>query len=107
MRISDWSSDVCSSDLWKPARVYGPIPLCPNKKSSAHKYVDEESSMAKPDLSRRRFMKTAVVAGIIAYIAPFGSTAYAALFDEKRLTPISLDRSEESREGNEGVSTVR
>src|SRR3546814_6663766 len=21
MRISDWSSDVCSSDLWKPSRI--------------------------------------------------------------------------------------
>jgi CO/xanthine dehydrogenase Mo-binding subunit len=47
--------------------------------------------MAKPDLSRRAFMKTAVVAGITAYIAPFGSTAYAALFDDERLTPVRWD----------------
>ena len=45
--------------------------------------------MANLDPSRRRFMKTAVIAGITAYIAPFGSTAYAALFDDKRLTPVS------------------
>src|SRR3546814_14567461 len=27
MRISDWSSDVCSSDLWRVAAVFGPVLL--------------------------------------------------------------------------------
>src|SRR3546814_7972777 len=27
MRISDWSSDVCSSDLWRVAAVFGPLLL--------------------------------------------------------------------------------
>ena len=43
------------------------------------------------DSSRRRFLKTTVIAGVTAYIAPFGSQAYAALFDEKLLLPISWD----------------
>src|SRR3546814_10453603 len=29
MRISDWSSDVCSSDLPKPARAAAPAPASP------------------------------------------------------------------------------
>ncbi|GAB2905277.1 molybdopterin-dependent oxidoreductase [Paralcaligenes sp. KSB-10] len=47
--------------------------------------------MANLNPSRRRFLKTTVIAGITAYIAPFGSAAYAALFDEKILTPIDWD----------------
>ena len=42
-------------------------------------------------LSRRQFLKTATLAGITTYIAPFGSTAYAALFEQKLLTPIRWD----------------
>lgn len=41
--------------------------------------------------SRRRFLKTTTVAGITAYIAPFASPAYAALFEQKNLTPIQWD----------------
>src|SRR5690606_296161 len=44
-------------------------------------------------LSRRQFLKTATLAGITTYIAPFGSTAYAALFEQKLLTPMRWDPS--------------
>ena len=47
--------------------------------------------MAGLDLSRRRFLKTTTIAGITAYIAPFGSSAYAALFEQKLLTPVRWD----------------
>ncbi len=44
--------------------------------------------MAALDLSRRQFLKATTIAGITAYIAPFGSAAHAALFDQKLLTPV-------------------
>lgn len=47
--------------------------------------------MGHPDLARRNFLKVSVIAGVSAYIAPFGSKAYAALFEEKLLTPVQWD----------------
>jgi len=47
--------------------------------------------MAKLDLSRRSFLKAGVMAGVSVYIAPFGSRAFAALFEEKILTPLQWD----------------
>jgi CO/xanthine dehydrogenase Mo-binding subunit len=42
-------------------------------------------------LSRRSFLKASVIAGVSVYIAPMGSRAFAALFEEKILTPVSWD----------------
>lgn len=47
--------------------------------------------MSSSTLSRRQFLKVATLAGITTYIAPFGSTAYAALFEQKLLTPMRWD----------------
>lgn len=47
--------------------------------------------MARLDPSRRRFLKASSIAGLTAYIAPFGSSAYAALFDQQLLTPVPWD----------------
>jgi len=47
--------------------------------------------MGHPDLARRNFLKVSVIAGVSVYIAPFGSKAYAALFEEKLLTPVQWD----------------
>jgi CO/xanthine dehydrogenase Mo-binding subunit len=44
--------------------------------------------MAAPALSRRAFLKASVIAGVSVYVAPLGSKAYAALFEEKILTPV-------------------
>jgi len=41
--------------------------------------------------SRRRFLKASSIAGITAYIAPFGSSAYAALFEQKLVVPVPWD----------------
>lgn len=41
------------------------------------------------DASRRSFLRTSVVAGVSVYLAPLGSPAFAALFEEKLLTPIA------------------
>ncbi|WP_322030462.1 xanthine dehydrogenase family protein molybdopterin-binding subunit [Paraburkholderia sp. J76] len=42
-------------------------------------------------LSRRSFLKASVIAGVSVYIAPIGSRAFAALFEEKILTPATWD----------------
>ncbi|AMP14072.1 xanthine dehydrogenase family protein molybdopterin-binding subunit [Collimonas pratensis] len=47
--------------------------------------------MTKLDLSRRSFLKASVVAGVSVYVAPMGGKAFAALFEEKILTPIQWD----------------
>jgi len=43
-------------------------------------------TLASP--SRRSFLKTAVIGGTTVYIAPLGSKAYAALFEQELLTPV-------------------
>ncbi len=47
--------------------------------------------MGKLDLSRRSFLKASVLAGVSVYIAPMGSRAFAALFEDKILTPVQWD----------------
>ncbi len=47
--------------------------------------------MASTTVSRRQFLKAATIAGITTYIAPFGSPVYAALFEQKLLTPMQWD----------------
>ena len=47
--------------------------------------------MGELDLSRRSFLKASVLAGVSVYIAPIGSRAFAALFEEKILTPVQWD----------------
>jgi CO/xanthine dehydrogenase Mo-binding subunit len=41
--------------------------------------------------SRRTFLKASVVAGVSVYIAPIGSKAFAALFEEQFTTPVQWD----------------
>ncbi|MET3130203.1 CO/xanthine dehydrogenase Mo-binding subunit [Oxalobacteraceae bacterium GrIS 1.11] len=47
--------------------------------------------MLKAELSRRNFLKAGIVAGVTVYVAPLGGKAYAALFEEKILTPVAWD----------------
>ncbi|HEX7748089.1 MAG TPA: molybdopterin cofactor-binding domain-containing protein [Bordetella sp.] len=47
--------------------------------------------MENPGLSRRSFLKASAIAGVSVYLAPIGSPAYAALFEEKLLTPVKWD----------------
>jgi len=42
-------------------------------------------------VTRRGFLKASVIAGISVYIAPLGSRAFAALFEDKNLTPVAWD----------------
>ena len=45
----------------------------------------------KVELSRRNFLKAGMVAGVAVYVAPLGGKAFAALFEEKILTPVAWD----------------
>ncbi|GGD92289.1 xanthine dehydrogenase family protein molybdopterin-binding subunit [Caballeronia grimmiae] len=47
--------------------------------------------MGKLGLSRRGFLKAGALAGVSVFIAPLGSRAFAALFEEKILTPVQWD----------------
>jgi hypothetical protein len=42
-------------------------------------------------LPRRSFLKASVIAGISVYLAPVGGRAFAALFEERILTPVNWD----------------
>ena len=42
-------------------------------------------------LPRRSFLKASVIAGISVYLAPIGGRAFAALFEERILTPANWD----------------
>lgn len=58
-------------------------------------------------LSRRSFLKTTVMAGISVYLAPVGSRAFAALFEEKILTPVEWDaRTGQPRFRIDGIAKV-
>lgn len=47
--------------------------------------------MKNHGLSRRGFLKASMLAGVAVYVAPIGSRAFAALFEEKLLTPVKWD----------------
>src|SRR5436190_23916886 len=51
----------------------------------------KERTMRELDHSRRGFLKASVMAGLTVIIAPIGSRAFAALFEEKILTPLQWD----------------
>jgi CO/xanthine dehydrogenase Mo-binding subunit len=42
-------------------------------------------------LSRRGFLKASALAGVSVFVAPLGSRAFAALFEDKILTPVQWD----------------
>src|SRR3546814_19627634 len=90
MRISDWSSDVCSSDLVRLALpglfLIGAVLLVPSFRLSAGRVVGRDEPRA-PSVGRAAV--TAV--GLVAAVAVL----------------VELGRSEERRVGQECVSTCR
>src|SRR3546814_13193220 len=94
MRISDWSSDVCSSDLNSVASETAPKPAAtPATISDAAKEVAKTVGEAALPIAK-------AVAPIAAGLPP--ETAVRAAFDLAGPT-----RSEERRVGKEWVSTCR
>jgi len=59
------------------------------------------------DRSRRGFLKASVIAGLTVMIAPLGSRAFAALFEEKILRPLQWDpASGGAKLRNDGIAKV-
>src|SRR3546814_12084541 len=87
MRISDWSSDVCSSDLWAP-----PSPGCrcppPAERSTDFRRHNGGAMTQLDETVNVRYMVDDVEAAVAFYTEHFG-------------------RAEERRVGKEGVSTGR
>src|SRR3546814_13021630 len=98
MRISDWSSDVCSSDL--PLAAYVHIPWCVRKCP----YCDFNSHAAGPELPEDAYV-AALLADLRADLEHVGDRRLSSIFFGGG-TP-SLFRSEERRVGKECVSTCR
>src|SRR3546814_13023497 len=106
MRISDWSSDVCSSDLnFVGTGGFGPWMTTP----------DEVADLAKVTVEARlngQVMQSATVADMIFDIPTL--IAYASTFTElvpgdviATGTPGGVGRSEERRVGKACVGTCR
>src|SRR3546814_6030987 len=87
MRISDWSSDVCSSDLFAEDRIGT---LMPGMRAD-FLIVDADPMLASPDEIRRMTPLETWIGGYRYYKQKEGATV----------------RSEERRVGKECVSTCR
>src|SRR3546814_13521351 len=102
MRISDWSSDVCSSDLHELLQVVRPQSRCPRARYSSLR-ISIRREVVRPNAPARR--------------SPAYSAGGAAAAVQTRLTLRSYSsstsvtkrraRSEERRVGKECVSTCR
>src|SRR3546814_20568281 len=90
MRISDWSSDVCSSDLGRPR------PEQPDREPREAEQQDRDADRFVQLVSREKF----------GAIVPLERPAERDLESEKQRDEPGK-RSEERREGNECVSTFR
>src|SRR3546814_15419980 len=98
MRISDWSSDVCSSDLAREAHLFDRF---------RDVVVSGDEKLVKPDpaiyaLAIRRFGIAPGESVFIDDSAPNVAAAAAV-----GLIALCFTRSEERRVGNEWVSTCR
>src|SRR3546814_11913968 len=100
MRISDWSSDVCSSDLSASLMI---IPRPQGRIQSAMTTAAKPSDPADPAAAPRSELNQRQEQ-IIALVRERGFVAIEALADHFAVTP---QRSEERRVGKECVSTCR
>src|SRR3546814_20907256 len=97
MRISDWSSDVCSSDLFLTARD-SDLDVVSGLRLGADDYLSKSISL--PQLTAR---VQALFRRIEALRKPAARETVVAL----RQVKLELERSEERRGGKECVSTCR
>src|SRR3546814_16967862 len=100
MRISDWSSDVCSSDLLAPLAAEGVVPQT-ELLSAQREVVDIQGRLAAARQAISRSQAAVREAGAEVQRARFD-------FQQEALNERSqLRRSEERRVGKEWVSTFR
>src|SRR3546814_14877439 len=120
MRISDWSSDVCSSDLLieAPHRTLNlaadyRIPIGAEGSLSFHADATNVTRQYFSATNSADFRVPAFwdVGARIAFVEPSGRFEIAAyaknLTANRKSTGIQIDRSEESRVGTEVVSPCR
>src|SRR3546814_20796720 len=103
MRISDWSSDVCSSDLQQLQYVYEQLPFYRRHYDAHGFHPDDVKSLADFTSKVPVITKKMLVADQLEH-PPFGSyTATPSMADIARIH----GRSEERRVGKGCVSTCR
>src|SRR3546814_13362329 len=92
MRISDWSSDVCSSDLYGP---YG----------TEHMVAAALDYFSVPE---RIYMEQAIFSvPASSSVQPHDITKGGLVYSDGRVKVFAAERSEERRVGKECVSTCR
>src|SRR3546814_21191627 len=96
MRISDWSSDVCSSDLDDMA--------IPKTKSST---ASSQKSNAATSRARKHIRSRYSRAEMAEIFRRFSVQRPEPKGELEHSNPFTLVRSEERRVGKEGVSTCR
>src|SRR3546814_15581709 len=108
MRISDWSSDVCSSDLIHDTRI-GRVPMA----SMAERWKEFQPSKGFAFWSFAGGIVATLVVGfaVFGWYTAGGARALADNAAEESRTelasPPCVERSEERRVGTECVSTCR
>src|SRR3546814_7102299 len=65
MRISDWSSDVCSSDLSQPAYVESPVPSPPSVRATSSNAAKTLSLPMKPSIGGSPAIEAAAMAAAV------------------------------------------
>src|SRR3546814_17955652 len=107
MRISDWSSDVCSSDLL----AEGPGPVTPRARARVRKLRSSADEAPNILLRSVRVMDVAVAVDTFKRFG-LGEMMFAHITRNHAPRPFRSDnveakRSEERRVGKEGVCTCR
>src|SRR3546814_6493260 len=104
MRISDWSSDVCSSDLVKAEHIVVPDLQRLDAGRLAIARLQRGDCPAAVARSRAQLIKRGVIA---LRDEPSGRGIDRRLRDERARQKVGKRRSEERRLGKECVSTCR
>src|SRR3546814_12117973 len=102
MRICDWSSDVCSSDLWTGDTTHDDASLQREVRNAVYTGVYQPFAYTSTDLGGH--MGTPTTEQYCRWL-PFG--AMSPIFRLHCTAGITRDRSDERRGGTESVSTGR
>src|SRR3546814_19895494 len=102
MRISDWSSDVCSSDLF--TQKYAPVALVWSQEFPSRLEALEAERRIK---GWSRAKKLALIRNDWATITTLAKSKNGPSTSSGRTVKSEASRTEERRVGEEGVSTCR
>src|SRR3546814_11477999 len=116
MRISDWSSDVCSSDLWKQFAEMGFTGILIGEEQGGLGLGHVEAGVVLEEIGRNLspspFLATAVAAVEALKGTPHAERWFPGIIAGDAVAALAIDegakhRSEERRVGKEGVRTCR